>query len=124
MKDRQIESNLIPRLATGFCSGMARTGGMCGAISGGILAISLIHGRDNPEQDVTPSYDRIQDLLYQFEQKFGAINCYDLIQCDLRTEEGQTKFSDENLSRQCQDYVESVAKMISSMINSPETSSP
>ena len=35
-----IRSDLIPRIATGFCSGVARTGGMCGAVSG---AVSYTH---------------------------------------------------------------------------------
>jgi hypothetical protein len=29
-ESRGIQSDLIPRRATGFCSGIARTGGMCG----------------------------------------------------------------------------------------------
>jgi len=30
-----IQSDLIPGIATGFCSGMSRTCGMCGAVTGG-----------------------------------------------------------------------------------------
>lgn len=31
-----IESNLIPAIATGLCSGLARTCGPCGALTGGV----------------------------------------------------------------------------------------
>ena len=41
-----IESDLIPKIATGFCSGVAQTGGMCGAYSGAVMALSMVHGRD------------------------------------------------------------------------------
>ena len=44
-ESRGIRSDLIPRIATGFCSGMARTGGQCGAVSGAMMGISLATGR-------------------------------------------------------------------------------
>ena len=33
------------RMATGFCSGMARTYGQCGAVSGAVMGIGLFAGR-------------------------------------------------------------------------------
>jgi len=32
-----VNSDLIPRIASGVCSGLARTGGLCGALSGALL---------------------------------------------------------------------------------------
>jgi C_GCAxxG_C_C family probable redox protein len=32
-----IQSDLIPKIATGFCSGIARTGSICGAVCGAIM---------------------------------------------------------------------------------------
>ena len=51
-----LQSAIIPKIATGFCSGLARTGGMCGAVSGGIMALGLIYGRDSEDQDFQPLY--------------------------------------------------------------------
>ena len=45
-----IQSDLIPRIATGFCSGISRTGGMCGAVSGAIMGIGLVAGRNSPAE--------------------------------------------------------------------------
>jgi len=45
-----LKSDLLPRLATGFCSGMSRTGGTCGAVTGGVLALNLFLGRASAEQ--------------------------------------------------------------------------
>ena len=42
-----IVSPLIPRIATGFCSGTAQTRGMCGAVAGGVMALGIVYGRDN-----------------------------------------------------------------------------
>jgi C_GCAxxG_C_C family probable redox protein len=42
---RGAKSDLIPKIATGLCGGIARTGGICGAVSGGVLAINMATGR-------------------------------------------------------------------------------
>jgi len=49
---RGIQSDLIPRIATGFCSGISRTGGLCGAVSGAIMGINLVAGRNSPSESV------------------------------------------------------------------------
>lgn len=38
-KSQGIESDLLPRVATAFCSGMARTCGTCGALTGAVMGI-------------------------------------------------------------------------------------
>jgi len=55
-----IQSDLIPRIATGFCSGISRTGGMCGAVSGAIMGINLVAGRNSPAESLEVSYDLTQ----------------------------------------------------------------
>jgi C_GCAxxG_C_C family probable redox protein len=92
-ESKGIESDLIPKIATGLCSGVSRTCGMCGAVSGGILAISLLTGRSSPRD-------------------FGTTNCRHLIDCDLGTEEGQKTFTDNNLVEQCKQYTEEATKMV------------
>jgi len=87
-----ISSGLIPRIATGFCSGMARTGGLCGAVAGGIMAISLVHGRDCGDDSVQPAYDRVVALRKAVETKWGSINCHAMTGCDFTTPEGQERF--------------------------------
>ena len=49
-ENQDIQSDLIPKIATGFCSGISRTGGMCGAVSGGIMGIGLVAGRNSPAE--------------------------------------------------------------------------
>lgn len=99
-----IESELIPKIATGFCSGMARTGGLCGAVSGGMMALNLETGRNNSDTSVDDNYSVIQNFLTAFEEKFGSTNCMELIECDLGTEEGQIAFVENNRKAQCLDY--------------------
>jgi len=80
------------RLASGFGAGMARKQGTCGAITGGIIAIGLKHGRgegqDRTRTDET--YRKVRELLWQFESKHGTSICRTLLNgCDLNTPEGQ-----------------------------------
>jgi C_GCAxxG_C_C family probable redox protein len=110
-ESKGIQSDLIPKIATGFCSGISRTCGICGAISGAIMGISLFTGRKSPTQPVVEAYGTVRQLLDMFESKFGSTNCKDLIGCDLGTEEGQEHFKESNLSQQCKSYTEEATKM-------------
>ncbi len=83
-ESRGIESELIPRIATGFCGGMSRTCGTCGAVSGGVMAIGLCLGRTAPGESVAPAYSAVGKFSEKFKARFGSINCKDLTGCDLR----------------------------------------
>src|SRR5512137_1149466 len=69
-----IRSELIPRIATGFCSGISRTGGMCGAVSGAIMGINLAAGRNSPGESIETSYALTRELVRRFEKQFGSVN--------------------------------------------------
>ena len=111
-ESRGIESDLIPKIATGFCSGISRTCGMCGAVSGGILAISLLTGRSSARESTRKSFSKVKKFRKAFEKRFGTTNCRQLIDCDLGTEEGQKQFIDNNLAEQCKQYTEEATKMV------------
>ena len=91
-ENQGIQSDLIPRIATGFCSGVSRTGGMCGAVSGAIMGINLVAGRNSPEESNELSYFLTQELINRFEKQYGSVNCRQLMGCDLATGAGQQYF--------------------------------
>src|SRR5512136_1019501 len=103
-ENQGIQSDLIPKIATGFCSGISRTGGMCGAVSGAIMGINLVAGRSSPSESIEISYALTQKLISQFEKQYGSANCRQLIGCDLATEAGQRTFLENNLMEQCYHY--------------------
>ncbi len=111
-----IQSDLIPRIASGFCSGVSRTGGACGAVSGAILGINLVAGRNSPAESIEPSYALTQKLLSRFEGQFGSVNCRQLIGCDLATEEGQRFFMENGLMEHCLQYAEAATGVAVSLI--------
>ena len=110
-EEHGIESDLIPRIATGFCSGVARTGGICGAVSGGIMALGLVHGRDDENTAVEAAYERVRDFVARFEAEFGSSNCCELIGCRLDTPDGQAHFRENGLWESCRVFTREAARM-------------
>ena len=110
-ESKRIQSDLIPKIATGFCGGISRTCGMCGAVSGAVMGINLFTGRNSPTEPALEAYGTVRKLLDMFQSRFGSTNCKDLIGCDLGTEEGQKQFAESNLIQQCKNYTEEATRM-------------
>jgi C_GCAxxG_C_C family probable redox protein len=111
-ESKGIESALIPRIASGFCGGVANTGGMCGAAIGGIMAISILYGRDRAEDSKELNYQKVQQFIREFNLKFGSVNCTQLSGCDLGTAEGHAKFKELNVHVKCSDYTGEATRMV------------
>jgi C_GCAxxG_C_C family probable redox protein len=101
-KNQNINSELLPKAATAFCSGMSRTCGTCGALTGAIMGVSLSFGRSTVDDSVEHSYIATQQVIRAFEKEFGSRDCKVLLDgCDLSTPEGQAVFKEQNLSERC-----------------------
>ncbi|MDD4796522.1 MAG: C-GCAxxG-C-C family protein [Eubacteriales bacterium] len=78
-----IQSPLIPRIASGFGGGVANTHQhICGAVSGGIMAIGLALGRDNPNKSPKEIAQKTQAFLEYVKERNASTNCGDIIQVD------------------------------------------
>ena len=122
-ESRGIQSELIPKIATGFCAGVARTGGICGAVSGSVLAISLVTGRSNAQEPREENHRLVRLFLSECEARFGSTNCEKLIGCRLDSPEGQQLFKDHNLREKCAGFTSEAARLASQLLND-RTSSP
>ena len=112
-----IKSELIPKIATGLCGGIARTGGICGAVSGGILGINLVAGRESAGQSSDSNVRLVRAFLGEFEAKFGTSNCERLIGCRLDTPEGQRFFRENELrEKKCRVLTKEAAEMASRIL--------
>ncbi len=117
-KAQGVDSELLPRVATAFCSGMSRSCGTCGALTGAIMGVSLALGRSNKDESVKPSYDATQRLIREFEQEFGARDCHVLLGCDLNTPEGQATFRENQLGKQrCFKYTGKAAEIAARIVS-------
>lgn len=112
-----IKSDLIPRIASGFCGGIARTGGMCGAVTGGIMALNIIYGRDNAKQSKELNYQKVQEFVQAFKLRYGSMNCSELTGCDLSTEKGREQFSFLQRHEKCTELTAEVTSMVLELID-------
>lgn len=112
-----VESELLPKVATAFCSGMGRMCGTCGALTGAIMGVGLALGRSNASQSVQPSYIATQRLIGEFEQAFGARDCHVLLGCDLNTPEGQATYRENRLAERCAKYTGKAAEIAARIIS-------
>ena len=110
-------------MATGLGAGMGRRGKVCGAVTGGILALGLRYGRGS-QQDrsaTVQTYQKTQELMARFEKRQGSCLCRVLLDgCDLRTAEGQQYFKEHDLLHQrCLGCVQNVVEELAAMLEAP-----
>jgi C_GCAxxG_C_C family probable redox protein len=116
-KAHGIESDAVPKAATAFCSGMARTCGPCGALTGAILGVGLVLGRSTSGESVEPCYLATQRLIQGFEKEFGSRDCYTLLGgCDLNTPAGQAEFKEKELGLRCLQFTGGAAEIAARVI--------
>jgi C_GCAxxG_C_C family probable redox protein len=95
----QIDENTALKMACGFGGGMGRKGEVCGAVSGGILAIGLKHGRGKNDDGAAGERTnaKTQELMEQFAEKNGHYICRKLLNgCDLTTAEGRARHKEND----------------------------
>ena len=104
-------SDLIPKIATPFGGGIGRRGSVCGALTGGVMAVGLKVGRSELKDAKRreESYETALELFKRFEKEFGSALCYDLIKLDLTTPEGREKIKTVRLEK-CINFVRAVAR--------------
>jgi C_GCAxxG_C_C family probable redox protein len=92
--EKYFRSGITSAAATAFGGGMGRSGHVCGAISGGLIAIGLAVGRTEAkdEDGKQEAYEAARELLQSFRKQWGALTCRELTQCDLSTPEGYEKY--------------------------------
>jgi C_GCAxxG_C_C family probable redox protein len=114
-----IDKDFALRLTTGFGAGMARHQEVCGAVSGGVIVLSLKNGRgENQGKEATEAtYAKIRNLTSEIQAKRGSYLCRELLHnCDLTTAEGQALYKKN-------DYFNEICKpCISCVINAIEES--
>jgi C_GCAxxG_C_C family probable redox protein len=112
------------KIASGFGGGVSRRGSVCGAVSGGIMALGLRFGTDGTEP-VDAFNDKRHGLrersltfLTTFEEEFGALDCRDLLGYELWTEAGMNLYRaarDAGLVN-CDEYVAFSSKLIRNLL--------
>jgi C_GCAxxG_C_C family probable redox protein len=115
-----LEGETALKVATGLGGGMGGRGEVCGAVSGGILALGLKFGRGGEQEKAVAqqTYQKTGELMAAFERVHGSCLCRTLLSgCDLRTPEGMQRFREENLHQKvCVGCVRTVGELLSGML--------
>ncbi len=84
-REMGFDEHAALRTAGALGGGMARMGETCGAVSGALMVIGLRHGmtraRDTQQKD--RAYAAGLEFVTEFQRRFAALRCKDLLGVDL-----------------------------------------
>ncbi len=107
------------KIAQAFGGGIARTGQMCGAVSGALMVIGLKHGKIKSEDQEAKekTYELAKEFMSLFKIQNGSVICRELLGYDISTPEGM-KISEEKklFDTICPEFVQSAAKIIKDIL--------
>ncbi len=95
----RVRSRLVPRIATGFGSGISRQGLLCGALSGAIMALGVKCGRSRPDAGRAACYRRVRLLLKRFEREFDSTACQTLTGCRMSSARDRARATRQGVFR-------------------------
>jgi C_GCAxxG_C_C family probable redox protein len=87
--------------------GVVGLGETCGALTGAALALGLrdFHLPGGAPEMEPPTAERLQELVREFTQKYGACRCRDLTGMDLSTPESLEAFHQSENPERCGGYI-------------------
>jgi C_GCAxxG_C_C family probable redox protein len=109
-----VQTPIEPKIASAFGAGIGRRGSLCGALTGGILAISWAYGTNNPSsEERQPAYALALEYYNRFHHVCGSVLCRELIGYDLTVPEQQQAARRANVYMdQCVQYIESAITIL------------
>ncbi|RJX32352.1 MAG: C_GCAxxG_C_C family protein [Oxalobacter sp.] len=113
-----MESPCLPAVASGFCGGMARSGGPCGALTGAVMGMGLALGRTSHEQSAQPSSHASRRLVNEFREMFGAADCHVLIDFDpnWHRDDISAAFNRDGRRERCAHFTSMAAELAANII--------
>ena len=88
-RDYNIESDLIPKIATCFGGGIGNTGSVCGAVIGATMAIGVVRKQSSSIDEWLATADIAREFRRRFEEEMQTIICRELTGIDLSTDQGR-----------------------------------
>lgn len=116
--DFGIDRETLLRVAAPFGGGIARTGGVCGALSGALMILGLRHGSVEADPVAKQrAYEIAHEFVECFRARNGALDCRDLLGEDISTPAGRQAIKDAGLSKTiCPRLVESSVEILEEML--------
>ena len=118
----ELDQALAHKLTTGFGGGIARTGQICGAVSGALIVIGAkagaISNQDSEAKENT--YELVRGFLDKFAAENGSTICNELLDLDMKNPRDLTKAREEGLfAEKCPVFVASAVRIIEELFAKP-----
>jgi C_GCAxxG_C_C family probable redox protein len=108
------KDELIPKIATGFGGGIGRCGSVCGALTGGVMALGIKYGANEPSLEKRlKTYELARKFYKRFEKQHGSVLCRELIGYDLsKPEEYEKAKKAKVFETKCTDFVKKAVETL------------
>ncbi|MDD1679621.1 MAG: C-GCAxxG-C-C family protein [Methanomicrobiales archaeon] len=107
------------KVSCGFGAGIARSGNICGAVSGAIMVIGLAYGmaRSGDVASKEKTYRAVNDFLREFKRRNGDVDCTPLIGFDL-SDPSQLEMAKERkvVTTRCPRFVKDAAEILDEIL--------
>ena len=105
---------LVPKIAAAFGGGIGRCGSVCGALTGGVMAIGIKYGTNDPSAEKRlRAYELARRAYRRFEKRHGSVLCRELIGYDLSDPEELEKARNaEVFEEKCTGFIRATVEIL------------
>ena len=108
----KVDYDTLMKIASAFSGGIARTGNVCGAVTGALMALGFKYGG----QDSTKVNDVAKKFLDEFETVHGSVICREMINQDLITDEDVAKAFKTGAFDDCPKFIEDAVVLLEKLL--------
>ena len=115
-----IDNPDIPRMLQPFGGGVSRCGEMCGAVTGAVLGIGFVFGKDDDErQEGRDTCMRLTaEYMGRFRERRGTVRCNDLLGADMSDPAERERVKEEGkFETLCPDLVVDSVEIVTGVID-------
>lgn len=108
---------LEPKIASAFGGGIGGRGSLCGALTGGVIAIGQKYGTNKPTgKEREKAYFLALKFYDRFQKEFGSVFCRDLVGYDLTDSQERKKARDDDVFlHKCVHFVEKAVDILTDL---------
>jgi C_GCAxxG_C_C family probable redox protein len=113
-----MDEALALRVAAGFAGGMRRAE-TCGAVTGALMVLGLAYcgASCRTVEGRKAAYGAVTSFEHNFGEQHGALDCRELLGCDISTAEGARAAQEKGLFQtRCVELVRSAAELVERML--------
>ena len=113
-----LDRSIALQIASPFGGGIGRTGEICGAVTGALMALGLKSGFCEPNPGAKEAvYAQAREFMRRFQERHGALACKALIGVDLSTPEGLQKAREQAVfTTQCSQFIAGAIEIADEML--------